>query len=177
VVAAGSTSVENGSAAAPSTDPAVKVAGPVAIDAAMARSADRVDDPAATRPLPGLSTQLAAEITGPLAVKLSGLPEVEHEEFRARAAVSAVGSTTRPVGPPSQRPSPIAPGGGPTASVDASGPTSGGAGSSGSGGGNTMPPAVLMDPDSAPPVFALSELTASERRITWWYPEVVVGPG
>jgi len=143
----------------------------------MARSTDRADDPAATRPLPGLSTQLAAEITGPLAVKLSGLPEVEHEEFRARAAVSAVGSTTRPVGPPSQRPSPIAPGGGPTASVDASGPTSGGAGSSGSGGGNTMPPAVLMDPDSAPPVFALSELTASERRITWWYPEVVVGPG
>jgi hypothetical protein len=40
-----------------------------------------------------------------------------------------------------------------------------------------MPPAVLMDPDSAPPVFALCELIAPERRITWWYPEVVVGPG
>jgi len=35
---------------------------------------------------------------------------------------------------------------------------------------------VLLDPDSAPLVFALSELVARERRITWWYPEVVVGP-
>ncbi|HEX5810917.1 MAG TPA: hypothetical protein VFY38_02345, partial [Pseudonocardia sp.] len=84
---------------------------------------------------------------------------------------------SHPSGPAGQRPSPIAPGGGGPTAVDGGGSTSGGAGSSGSGGGNTMPPAVLVNPDSAPPVFALSELTAPERRITWWYPEVVVGPG
>ena len=128
--------------------------------------------------MPALSTQLAAQISGPIAVRLSGLPQVEHEEFRARASVSAAGSSSsHPSGPAGQRPSPITPGGdGPTA-VDGGASTGGGAGSSGSGGGNTMPPAVLVNPDSAPPVFALSELTAPERRITWWYPEVVVGPG
>jgi hypothetical protein len=82
------------------------------------------------------------------------------------------------MGPAGQHPSPVAPGGGgPIASVDNGGNSSGGAGSSGSSGGNSIPPAVLLDPDSAPPVFALSELTEPERRITWWYPEVVVGPG
>ena len=40
-----------------------------------------------------------------------------------------------------------------------------------------MPPAVLLNADSAPLVFALSELITPERRITWWCPEVVVGPG
>ena len=180
MVPAGTAPAESGTGSVRSTgapsDPTVNMIGPVAMDAGTAASADRADDPS-TPPLPGLSTQRAAEISGPLAVKLSGLPEVEHEEFRARASVSAAGSPTRPTGPAGQHPSPIAPGGGPTASVDASGPANGGAGSSGSGGGNTMPPAVLMDPDSAPPVFALAELTAPERRITWWYPEVVVGPG
>jgi hypothetical protein len=72
----------------------------------------------------------------------------------------------------------MAPGGtGPVAALDAGGPGSGGAGSSGSSGNGGMPHAVLVDPDSAPPVFALSVLTAPERRVTWWYPEVVVGPG
>jgi hypothetical protein len=40
-----------------------------------------------------------------------------------------------------------------------------------------MPNAVLPTAEGAPAVFALSVLTAPERRITWWYPEVVVGPG
>jgi hypothetical protein len=94
--------------------------------------------------------------------------------------VSEAGSSsTLPEGPGGRRsPAPMTPGGnGPIAGVDAGGSGSGGAGSSGSSGGAGIPPAVLLDPDSAPPVFALSLLTAPERRITWWYPEVVVGPG
>jgi len=72
----------------------------------------------------------------------------------------------------------MSPGGsGPIAGIDAVGSSSGGAGSSGSSGGGSMPPAVLSDPAAAPTAFALSVLTAPERRITWWYPEVVVGPG
>jgi hypothetical protein len=72
----------------------------------------------------------------------------------------------------------MTPGGnGPIAGVDTGGSSSGGAGSSGSSGNGGMPPAVLLNPDSAPAVFALSVLSAPERRITWWYPEVVVGPG
>ena len=98
-------------------------------------STNRAPDPVTPEPreqLPGLSTQLAAEISGPIAVRLSGLPQVEHEEFRARASVAAAGSSSsHPAGPAGQRPSPIAPGGsGPTA-VDAGGTSSGGAGSSG----------------------------------------------
>ena len=121
----------------------------------------------------------AAEISGPIAVVLSGLPPVEHDVFKSRAVVSAAGSPTQPTGTPGQRtPAPMAPGGtGPIAGIDAGGSTGGGAGSSGSSGNGGMPPAVLLDPDSAPTVFALSVLTAPERRITWWYPEVVVGPG
>jgi hypothetical protein len=157
---------------AASADPAAEKAGPVAVAPALA-GADRPADPEAT--------QRAAEISGPIAVRLSGLPLVEHDEFRARASVAAaaVGSSSGPVGPAGQRPtSPITPGsGGPIAGVDAGAPNSGGAGSSGSNGGNSIPPAVLLDPDSAPLVFALSELMTPERRITWWYPEVVVGPG
>ncbi len=142
-----------------------------AVGSDQATAADR-------RQMPALSRQLAAEISGPIAVRLSGLPPVEHEEFRARASVSAAGSSSHPAGPAGQRPNPVAPGGsGPIAGVDTGGNSGGGAGSSGSSGGNSIPPAVLLDPDSAPPVFALAELTAPERRITWWYPEVVVGPG
>jgi hypothetical protein len=40
-----------------------------------------------------------------------------------------------------------------------------------------MPLAVLADPASAPATFSLSVLAVPEHRITWWYPEVVVGPG
>ena len=126
-----------------------------------------------------MSTQRAAEISGPIAVALSGLPPVEHSEFKSRAVVSAVGSPTLPSDPGGQHsPAPMAPGGtSPIAGLDSGGPNSGGAGSSGSSGNGSMPPAVLLDPDSAPTVFALSVLTAPDRRITWWYPEVVVGPG
>jgi hypothetical protein len=166
---------------APSADPAAEKVDPAAVDAALVGSTDRAPSPVTPEPreqMPGLSTQLAAEISGPIAVRLSGLPQVEHDEFRARASVAAAGSSSsHPSGPAGQRPSPITPGGGGPTAVDGGGSTGGGAGSSGSGGGNTMPPAVLVNPDSAPPVFALSELTAPERRITWWYPEVVVGPG
>jgi hypothetical protein len=139
------------------------------VDPALVRGTDWPADPVAT--------QRAAEVSGPIAVELSGLPKVEHAEFRARAAVSAAGSSPHPAGPAGQRPSPAAPGGSGSVALDAGGPSSGGAGSSSSGGANNIPQAVLMDPDSAPLVFALSELTTPERRITWWYPEVVVGPG
>jgi hypothetical protein len=125
-----------------------------------------------------MSTLRAAEISGPIAVALSGLPPVEQTAFKSRASVAA-GSPTQPSGPAGQHtPAPMAPGGnGPIASINAGGSSSGGAGSSGSAGNGGMPPAVLLDPDSAPTGFALSVLTAPERRITWWYPEVVVGPG
>jgi hypothetical protein len=139
-------------------------------------------DPALVRggtdwPADPASTQRAAEISGPLAVQLSGLSQVAHAEFRARAAVSAAGSLPRPVGPASQHPNPASPGGSGPVVAEAGGPSGGGAGSSSSGGNNTMPPAVLLNADSAPLVFALSELITPERRITWWCPEVVVGPG
>jgi hypothetical protein len=139
------------------------------VDPAFVRGSDWPADPVAT--------QRAAEIAGPLAVELSGLPRVEHAEFRARAAVSAAGSSPHPDGPAGQRPSPIAPGGSGPVATDAGGLSTGGAGSSNSGGNNTMPPAVLQDADCAPLVFALSELTTPEWRLTCWYPEVVVGPG
>jgi hypothetical protein len=167
----------------PSANPAPDQAGAATapVDGNAAANLDRASDPsaAARQQLPGLSTQLAAEISGPIAVRLSGLPPVEHEEFRLRASVAAAGSSApNPTAPAGHRSNPVAPGGsGPMAGVDAAGASSGGAGSSGTSAGNTMPPAVLLDPDSAPLVFALSELTAPERRITWWYPEVVVGPG
>jgi hypothetical protein len=138
-------------------------------------------DPALVRgidwPADRAATQRAAEMSGPLAVELSGLPQVAHAEFRARAAVSAAGSSPHPAEPTGQHPSPTAPGSPGPVAADAGGPSSGGAGSSGSGGGHSIPLAVLLDPAFAPPVFALSELRAPERRITWWCPEVVVGPG
>jgi hypothetical protein len=126
-----------------------------------------------------MTTQQAAEISGPIAVKLSGLPPVSHEDFKSRAGISSAGSSSAPSAPTDPRhPAPMAPGGsGPVAGIDAGGTAGGGAGSSGSAGNGGMPPAVLLNPDSAPTVFALSALTAPERRITWWYPEVVVGPG
>jgi hypothetical protein len=40
-----------------------------------------------------------------------------------------------------------------------------------------MPLAVLADPASTPAAFGISVLASPEHRITWWYPEVVVGPG
>jgi hypothetical protein len=141
-------------------------------------SANGTSDPEDAGPLPAMSTQLAAQISGPIAVRLSGLPEVEQEGFRARAAVSAAGASTDPAAPAGPGPGPIAPAGsgGPIAGVDTGGQGSGGAGSSGSS-SSGIPPAVLLNPESAPLAFALSELTTPDRRITWWYPEVVVGPG
>jgi hypothetical protein len=40
-----------------------------------------------------------------------------------------------------------------------------------------MPLAVLVDGLATPSAFALTDPTEPDRRITWWYPEVVVGPG
>jgi hypothetical protein len=135
-------------------------------------------DQAAVTALPVMSAQHAAEVSGPLAVALSGLPPVEEQAFRSRAAVSSAKSgNPHSPGTPGT-PGPLAPGGTRlVAGLDAGGSGSGGAGSSGSSGNGGIPHAVLADPDSAPPVFALSVLTAPERRATWWYPEVVVGPG
>jgi hypothetical protein len=129
--------------------------------------------------MPAMSTQMAAEISGPIAVALSGLPPVAHDDFTSRAAVSAAGSAPRPATPVDPHsPAPMAPGGsGPMAGVDVGGTSGGGAGSSGSSGNGSIPPAVLQEPDATPTAFALSVLSAPERRITWWYPEVVVGPG
>ena len=53
----------------------------------------RSDDPT------DLYLQVAAEISGPIAVRLSGLPPVEHEEFRLRASVAAGSSAPNPTGP------------------------------------------------------------------------------
>jgi hypothetical protein len=118
-------------------------------------------------------------LSGQLAVVLSGLPPIEHTEFKSRATVSEVGSSTRPIrSTDPDSPTPLAPGGSsPIAGIDTGSTNTGGAGSSGSSGNGGIPPAVLGDPDSAPTVFALSVLSAPERRITWWWPKVVVGPG
>jgi hypothetical protein len=157
--------------AAPTAAPELRSAAPTSAWAEVASP-----DVVSVAALPGLSVQRAAELSGPVAVALSGLPPVEHEVFRLRAAVSEAGSPARPGSPGDPRaPAPAVPGG-PVAAVDA-GSAGNGAGSAGSAGNGGMPHAVLVDPDSAPPVFALSVLTAPERRITWWYPEVVVGPG
>ena len=123
-------------------------------------------------PLPGAS--------GHLAVALSGLPPVEHGEFRSRAAVSEAGTSPRSDGPAgSDSSAPLAPGStAPIPGLDAGGTNTGGAGSSGSANGpGSLPLAVLGETDSPPTAFALAVLSAPERRVTWWYPEVVVGPG
>ena len=123
-------------------------------------------------PLPGAS--------GHLAVALSGLTPVEHGEFRSRAAVSEAGSSPRSDGPAGQDdPAPFAPGSSaPIPGLDAGGTNTGGAGSSGSAAGpGSLPLAVLGETDSPPTAFALAVLSAPERCATWWYPEVVVGPG
>jgi hypothetical protein len=113
---------------------------------------------------------------GALAVALSGLPPVAQKEFAARAAVRAAGSS--PASRPTEESStPATRGGsGPVAGIDSGSPSSGG-GSTGSSGHSGMPLAVLVDADPAPTAFALSVLVVPEHRITWWYPEVVVGPG
>jgi hypothetical protein len=168
--------------AALAREPGVPVIGPVppAGDATVAGPVAG-PTPASTEALAAALTVLSQQpsVAGQLAVALSGLPPVEHEAFKSRAAVSELGSSTQSNSPGGQRtPAPMSPGGsGPIAGIDAGGSSSGGAGSSGSSGGGGMPPAVLADPAAAPAAFALSVLTAPERRITWWYPEVVVGPG
>jgi hypothetical protein len=109
-------------------------------------------------------------------VVLSGLPPVERKEFAARAAVRPADSspTSRPT---EEGSTPTAPGGSsPVAGIDAGSPSSG-AGSTGSPGHAGLPLVVLADADPAPAAFAMSELAVPEHRITWWYPEVVVGPG
>jgi hypothetical protein len=165
--------------AAPAREVDPSFVGPVAPNVGEAAAAV----PAARTPVdplvgPPTISQMAS-LSGPVAVALSGLPPVAHDAFAARAVASAAGSSPRPVRPGDPRtPAPMTPGsGGPIAGVDAGGSSGGGAGSSGSSSGGGMPPAVLLDPDSAPAAFALSVLSAPERRITWWYPEVVVGPG
>jgi hypothetical protein len=123
-------------------------------------------------PLPGAA--------GHLAVALSGLAPVEHGEFRSRASVSEAGSSPRSDGPGGQNNlAPFAPGSSaPIPGLDAGGTTTGGAGSSGSAAGpGSLPLAVLGETDAPPTAFALAVLGAPERCATWWYPEVVVGPG
>ena len=122
-------------------------------------------------PLPGAS--------GHLAVALSGLLPVEHGEFRSRASVSETGSSPRSDGPAGPGGSaPLGPGStAPIPGLDAGGTNTGGVGSSGSAGPGSLPLAVLGETDSPPTAFALAVLSAPERCATWWYPEVVVGPG
>jgi hypothetical protein len=93
--------------------------------------------------------------------------------------MSASGSGS-PLDAPARTPDPVAPlapGGGPVAGGGSGVPTGGGTGSSGSSGSGGMPLAVLADPASTPAAFGISVLAAPEHRITWWYPDVVVGPG
>jgi hypothetical protein len=136
--------------------------------------------PANSEPMPGdaLLAALPAvdRSSGSLAVALSGLTPVAPNEFAARAAVRAAGSS-----PASSRTTenstPTTPGGSvPVAGIDSWNGNSG-AGSTGSSGNSGIPLAVLVDADPAPTAFALSVLVVPEHRITWWYPEVVVGPG
>jgi hypothetical protein len=53
----------------------------------------------------------------------------------------------------------------------------GNSGASGASGGDGSPAAAFLDPATAPSASALGAIAATERRVTWWYPEVVVSPG
>jgi hypothetical protein len=115
--------------------------------------------------LPGLATGSAG---------MSGLPPTGRANFnsgvspsdRAAARGSGSGRGSAPSGPLRTGPlSGLAAGAG------------GNGGASGSSGGDGTPAAAFLDPATAPAASSLSVVTATERRITWWYPEVVVSPG
>jgi hypothetical protein len=52
-----------------------------------------------------------------------------------------------------------------------------GGGTAGSSGGDGTFVAALLDRATAPAAPTLGGVFATERRITWWYPEIVVSPG
>jgi hypothetical protein len=109
---------------------------------------------------------------GPSGLSLAGLPPTGRSSFGSGTSPSERADTSRRSGS-DQRPTPSAPPR-PLPGL-ASGGGSGGA--SGSSGGGGTPAAALLDPATAPAASTLGAVTATERRVTWWYPEIVVSPG
>jgi hypothetical protein len=115
--------------------------------------------------LPGLGA-------GPAGI--SGLPPTGRSNFNSGASPSDRTTASRGSGP-GRGPAPSGPlRTGPLSGLAGAG---GNGGASGSSGGDGTPAAAFLDPATAPAASTLSAVTATERRITWWYPEVVVSPG
>jgi hypothetical protein len=129
---------------------------------------------------PGTSTSAASAVpalpalgTGPSTPDLSGLPPAGRSSFGSGSPSDETAVSQRHGS--GQRPAPA----GPRRTVPLSGPAGGGngGGASGPSGGDGAPAAAFFDPATAPAASGLGAATAVERRITWWYPEVVVSPG
>jgi hypothetical protein len=128
---------------------------------------------------PGTSTSAASAVpalpalgTGPSTPDMSGLPPAGRSGFGSGSPSDETTVSQRHGS--GQRPTPAAP----RRTVPLSGPAGGGhGGASGPSGGDGAPAAAFFDPATAPAASGLGAATAVERRITWWYPEVVVSPG
>jgi hypothetical protein len=111
--------------------------------------------------------------TGPAG--MSGLPPTARSNFNSGVSPSDRTAASRGSGS-GRGPAPSGPlRSGPLSGLAAGAGSNGGA--SGSSGGDGTPAAAFLDPATAPAASTLSAVTATERRITWWYPEVVVSPG
>ena len=140
-----------------------RVAGGTAVLLMTARDHASMADPSLVPPVVS---------TGPSGLGMVGLPPAGRSSFGSGTSPSERGATSRRSGS-DQRPSPSDPRQPPPGL--ASGGGSGGA--SGSSGGGGTPAAALLDPATAPAASAMGAVTATERRVTWWYPEIVVSPG
>ena len=163
--------------------PAVVAAGtPAALAEPVAAVAERVAAPTTVRVLSGADTSTRAASstipalpvlgTGPSTPDMSGLPPAGRSSFGSGSPSDETAASQRHGS--GQRPAPA----GPRRTVPLSGPAGGGSGgASGPSGGDGAPAAAFFDPATAPAASTLGAATAVERRITWWYPEVVVSPG
>ena len=110
--------------------------------------------------------------TGPSGPGMAGPPPAGRASFGSGTSPTERGATSRRSGS-DQQPAPADPRR-PLPGLAGSG---GSGGASGSSGGDGTPVAALLDPATAPAASTLGAVTAVERRVTWWYPEIVVSPG
>jgi hypothetical protein len=169
-------------AIAPPVVAAVASAAPASTPASVMATAERIAGPATVRVLSGaeMSTSAASPIvpalpalgTGPSPADIFGLPSAERSSFGSMSPSDETAASQRHGS--GQSPAPA----GPRRTGPLSGPAGGGSGgASGPSGGDGAPTAAFFDPATAPAASTLGAATAVERRITWWYPEVVVSPG
>jgi len=164
---------------------AVPVAAPAAVAAGTSATpvepvvavAERSSDPTTVQKLSGLDTSTSA--VSPAVPALLGvgtdpsLPGLSgRSSFGSSSPADKTAASQRHDS--GQSPAPA----GPRRTIPLSGPAGGGSGgTSGPSGGDGTPTAAFFDPVTAPTASGLGATTAAERRITWWYPEVVVSPG